>query len=123
MGYRLNIDFLQCDDIPYTYKELYYGTKLYGYNLDLEDSLSYDYLKTLGLFNGNEYFDYSFKNLVALNYKQLKIFLELYNIDYNKYGFMIEEQDKDCFKNDETIKNLLDDEVKWEDENFIIYWS
>ena len=58
MGYRLSIDAISCDyyeneddsRLRYHTKQLYYGTKLYGYGLDLEESLSYNFLLALGKF-------------------------------------------------------------------------
>ena len=42
MGYRLDINYI---DYGMEVKNLYYGTKLYGYNLELDKSLSYKFFK------------------------------------------------------------------------------
>ena len=62
MGYRLDIGIIEKQE----YKNLYYGTKLYGYQLDLTESLSYEFLRTIHKFNGEEYFDYGFYNEIIL---------------------------------------------------------
>ena len=77
MGYRLDINYL---DNEMEVKNIYYGTKLYGYNLELDKSLSYQFLKTIHKFTGEEYFDYNCYNEIILNYEELCLFLELYNI-------------------------------------------
>ena len=64
MGYRLDINYL---DNEMEVKNIYYGTKLYGYNLELDKSLSYQFLKTIHKFTGEEYFDYNCYNEIILN--------------------------------------------------------
>lgn len=101
MGYRLDIGgFNDLDDI----KPLYYGTKYYGYK-DLENSISYLYLCSIGKFKGDEYFDYCSKNLIFLNNNEMKIFLYLYNIDINNYSDYKKYDDE--FINDDSIQNIL----------------
>lgn len=125
MGYRLNICYLNTENYPWTIDDIYYGTKLYGYGMDLKESKSYNYLIKKEKFEGDELFVYGNNNLICLTYKELKNFLILYNEDYNKYGYnylYLDEEEKNIFINDETIKDLLNN-YKWEYENFIIYWN
>lgn len=122
MGYRLDIGIIEKQE----YKNLYYGTKLYGYQLDLTESLSYEFLRTIHKFNGEEYgeeyFDYGFDNEIILNYEELCLFLKLYNIDYNKFP-LSKEQEKDLFINSPEINELLINVEKYEYSNFIVSWS
>lgn len=115
MGYRLDINEIKNDKI----ENRYYGTKLYGYDLELDTSLSYNFLKVIHKFNGEEIFDYCFYNKVILNYEELKLFLLLYNIDYNKGEWC---QEKDTFIIQEEIKDILINVGKYEDSDFIIGW-
>lgn len=119
MGYRLDINYLELYD-ENEVKNLYYGTKLYGYNLDLDESLSYKFLKTIHKFTGEECFDYGCYNEVILNYEELCLFLELYNIDYNKF-YEYKKEDNEFLKEKE-IKDLFINVGKYEDLNFIVGW-
>ena len=116
MGYRLDINYIDDNEI----KNIYYGTKLYGYNLDLDDSLSYKFLKTIHKFDGDEYFDYCCDNTIILNYDELCLFLELYNIDFNKY-YDFDHKDDD-FINQKEINDILINVGKYENYNFLIRW-
>lgn len=136
MGYRLSIDAISCnyhknEDNPrldYHTKQLYYGTKLYGYTLDLEDSLSYNFLLALGKFEDYEtYFGYSAYNEIILNYKQLCFFLKLYSLDLDKDREEYNEKySKDWkegwFLEDEDILKIFNNPIEFEDENFLLYW-
>lgn len=117
MGYRLDINYI---GEGLEVKNLYYGTKLYGYTLDLNESLSYKFLKTIHKFTGDEIFDYNCYNEITLNYEELCLFLELYNIDYNKfYGY--KKQDNE-FLEQEEIDDLFTNVGQYEDLNFIVGW-
>lgn len=104
-------------------KQLYYGTKLYGYGLDLEESLSYNFLLALGKFEDYDtYFDYSAYNDVILNYNELIFFLKLYSIDYDKE---MKKEYKDhiegSFLKQEEIENIFNNsELSY--KNFLVYW-
>lgn len=117
MGYRLDINYI---DYGMEVKNLYYGTKLYGYNLELDKSLSYKFLKTIHKFTGDEYFDYNCYNEITLNYEELCLFLELYNIDYNNYCEYKKEDNE--FLEQTEIKDLFTNVGKYEDFNFIVGW-
>ena len=117
MGYRLDIGKIEDQE----YKNIYYGTKLYGYQLELSQSLSYEFLKTIHKFNGEEYFDYGCDNEIILNYEELCLFLKLYNIDYNKFPYS-KEQKKDLFINQLEIKDILSNVGKYQGYNFIVDW-
>ena len=132
MGYRLSVDAISCDyykneDDPrldFHTKQLYYGTKLYGYGLDLEESLSYNFLLALGKFEDYDtYFGYSASEELILNYKQLCFFLKLYSLDLDKN---IEEYNKDYkkgwFLEDKDILNIFNNPTEFEDKNFLVYW-
>lgn len=117
MGYRLDIGKIE----NHEYKKLFYGTKLYGYQLELSQSLSYEFLKTIHKFNGEEYFDYGCYNEIILNYEELCLFLKLYNIDYNNFPYS-KEQEKDLFINLPEIKDILLNVEKYEGYNFLVDW-
>lgn len=136
MGYRLSVDAISCDyhkneddsRLDYHTKQLYYGTKLYGYGLDLEESLSYNFLLALGKFEDYDtYFGYSASEELILNYKQLCFFLKLYSLDLDKN---IEEYNKDYnkdykkgwFLEDKDILNIFNNPIEFEDKNFLVYW-
>lgn len=119
MGYRLDINYLDLYD-ECEVKNIYYGTKLYGYNLELDKSLSYKFLKTIHKFTGEEYFDYGDYNEIILNYEELCLFLELYNIDYNNF-YEYKKQDNEFLEQTE-IKDLFTNVGKYEDLNFIVGW-
>lgn len=119
MGYRLDINYLELYDESEV-KNLYYGTKLYGYNLELDESLSYKFLKIIHKFTGEEDFDYGCYNEVILNYEELCLFLELYNIDYNKFSEYKKEDNE--FLEQKEIKDLFTNVGKYEDLNFIVGW-
>ncbi len=136
MGYRLSIDAISCDyhedkndsRLSYHNKQLYYGTKLYGYTLDLEESLSYNFLLALGKFDDYDtYFGYSASNEIILNYKQLCFFLKLYSLDLDKdrkeYNENYSEDYKEgWFLEDKDILNIFNKPFEFEDENFLVYW-
>lgn len=136
MGYRLSIDAISCDyykneDDPrldYHTKQLYYGTKLYGYGLDLEESFSYNFLLALGKFEDYDtYFGYSANNEIILNYKQLCFFLKLYSLDLDKYideyNMNYHKDYKDgWFLEDKDILNIFNNPIEFEDKNFLVYW-
>lgn len=119
MGYRLDINYLDLYN-ENEVKNLYYGTKLYGYNLELDKSLSYKFLKTIHKFSGEEYFDYGDYNEIILNYEELCLFLELYNIDYNNF-YEYKKEDNE-FLEQKEIKDLFTNVGKYEDLNFIVGW-
>lgn len=114
MGYRL--------DIKTFTKEMsetkYYNTKYYGYH-DLEDSLSYRFLKLINKFEGDEIFDYGANNIIFLNYDEFKIFCELYNIDLNNDTNYVRE--KDMFINSKEIKSLLEQE--YDIKYYVLDWN
>lgn len=86
MGYRLDIFKIEENEkFDKEIKNIYYGTKLFGY-VEEEELLSYMYLKSVGKLNGDEYFDYSSDISIPLNQIELTIFLNLYNIDLKKYN-------------------------------------
>lgn len=136
MGYRLSIDAISCnyhkneDDprLSYHTKQLYYGTKLYGYTLDLEDSLSYNFLLALGKFEDYDtYFGYSASQELILNYKQLCFFLKLYSLDLDKdreeYNEKYSEDYKEgWFLEDRDILNIFNNSIEFEEKNFLVYW-
>lgn len=117
MGYRLDINRINHE---MEVKNIYYGTKLYGYTLELDKSLSYKFLKTIHKFTGEEYFDYGYYNKVILNYEELCLFLELYNIDYNKF-YQYKKEDNEFLEQNE-IKDLFTNVGKYEDLIFIVGW-
>lgn len=130
MGYRLCIEAISpeyCEGHKHgelhNIKQLYYGTKLYGYGLDLEESLSYNFLLAIGKFEDyNTYFGYSAYNDVILNYNELIFFLKLYSIDYDKdmkkdYKDHIEGS----FLKQEEIQNIFNNS-KLSYKNFLVYW-
>jgi len=136
MGYRLSIDAISCDyfedkDDPrldFHTKQLYYGTKLYGYGLDLEESLSYNFLLAIGKFDDYDTcFRYSASNEIVLNYKQLCFFLKLYSLDLDndrkEYNEKYSEDYKDgWFLEDKDILNIFNNPIEFEDKNFLVYW-
>ena len=136
MGYRLSIDAISCNyhvdkdnsRLGYHTKQLYYGTKLYGYGLDLEESLSYNFLLALGKFEDYDtYFGYSASNELILNYKELCFFLKLYSLDLDKdreeYNEKYSKDYKErWFLEDKDILNIFNNPIEFEDENFLVYW-
>lgn len=137
MGYRLSIDAIGCDyfkdeDNPilhYHIKQLFYGTKLYGYGLDLEESLSYNFLLSQGKFDDYDtYFGDDASNEMILNYKQLCFFLKLYSLDLDKYindyNMNYHKDYKEgWFLEDKDILNIFNNPIEFEDKNFLVYWS
>lgn len=121
MGYRLDIAIIERYENE-EIKTLYYGTKLYGYQLELSESLSYEFLQTINKMNGEEYFNYGIDNTVILNYKELCLFLKLYNIDYNNYPYIAIDFKQDMFINLPEINDIIVNVGKYEDSNFIISW-
>lgn len=114
MGYRLDIKIFNNNNISET---RFYGTKYYGYN-DLENSLSYRFLRLINKLEGDEIFDYGEDNTIFLNYSEFKIFCELYNIDLNNYNKNIL---KDVFINFKEIKTLLEDE--YDIKYYVLSWG
>lgn len=103
MGYRLNIyKIKENENFDKEIKDIYYGTKLFGYT-DPEELLSYIYLKSTGKLNGDEYFDYSSDISIPLNQIELTIFLNLYNIDLIR----INKETKEKFLEQLPIKKEL----------------
>ena len=117
MGYRLDINYIGDER---EVKNLYYGSKLYGYDLELDKSLSYKFLKAIHKFSSEEYFDYGCYNEITLNYEELCLFLELYNIDYNKFSEYKKQDDQ--FLEQTEIKDLFTNVGKYEDFIFIVGW-
>lgn len=122
MGYRLDIDgFTQFDKR----ENLFYGTKYYGYE-DLEDSISYLYLCSIGKFDGDEFFGYDQENTIFLSRREMKIFLYLYNLDLNNHLTEYEIHNSgitDYFINDEKIQNILEQIESEEHINYILSWG
>lgn len=73
MGYRLTIKDKE------TGKE-FYGTKLYGY-VDTDLLSSYQYLKSINKFNGDELFEYGCDNDIELSYNEFTEFIMIYFLD------------------------------------------
>ena len=122
MGYRLDIAKIERYEDE-EIKNIYYGTKLYGYGLELDESLSYQFLKTIHKFDGTELFDYGITNECILNYEELRMFLKLYNIDYDNYKTDYSyNKKKDYFIEQEEINDILINVGKYEFSNFIISW-
>jgi len=136
MGYRLSIDAISCDyfedkddsRLNYHTKQLYYGTKLYGYGLDLEESLSYNFLLAIGKFDDYDTcFDDCATNDIILNYKELCFFLKLYSLDLdndrkehnNRYS---ENCEDGWFLENKDILNIFNNLIEFEDKNFLVYW-
>ena len=117
MGYRLDIKIFSNNNISET---IFYGTKYYGYN-DLENSLSYRFLRLINKLEGDEIFDYGEDNTIFLNYSEFKIFCELYNIDLNNEKNNKQNMLKDVFINCDEIKTLLEDEdnIKY----YVLSWG
>ena len=74
MGYRLSLEI--------NGKEIYNGTKLYGY-CDQEKTKSYQYLDKLGKITDDMIFCDCISNKIVLNYEQFKKFIKLYAKDCN----------------------------------------
>lgn len=98
MGYRLEIQRIKPSE--------YYGTKLYGYSVDLEKLKSYQLLKQLGKVDGTEYWSYGFKGNIILNAKEFKQFIKLYDEDlFNNPIYR--QMEKNEFINLPEIQKLL----------------
>ena len=84
MGYRLEINTIERNEkYERIVKNRFYGTKYYGYE-DLDESLSYMFLKLINKFDGDECFCYGSDNTIILNYKEFEMFCSLYDIDLQK---------------------------------------
>lgn len=117
MGYRLDINKIENGEI----KNIYYGTKLYGYEHENE-FLSYMYLISIGKLEKEEYFNYSSNQNFALNRKEFTIFCYLYNIDMNKF-YEYGNGKKNIFINEEEIqKELMTDIQEYDNQIYIIGW-
>lgn len=116
MGYRLDIKTFSYDKISET---RFYGTKYYGYN-NLENSLSYRFLRLINKLEGDEIFDYGEDNTIFLNYSEFKIFCELYNIDLNK-NYKSRNIVNDEFINYKEIKSLLEEE--YDIKYYVLSWG
>ena len=108
MGYRLGI---------YKTEIAFYGTKLYGYEDNIEDFKSYKFLIDNGYL---DYFNYGCENQVLMFGKDLKTFIKLYNDDLNNYARYIKYV-KDYFINKKEIKELLNDDNDY--YYYVIEWS
>lgn len=97
MGYRLNIAQI---------KEVWYGTKLYGYGIDLSKLLSYQFLVSLDKIDGKECWDYGAYNYIVLDKNEFKEFIKLYDEDlFNNPVYY--QQEKNEFINKPEIQKLL----------------
>ena len=92
MGYRLGIDIRNMNG---EIENKYYGTKYFGYGGE-DNSLSYDFLKCIGRFDGTEHFGYSEDNEIVLNKREFELFCKLYDLDlkntYDNYSFIDDEE-------------------------------
>lgn len=90
MGYRLGVS---------TIKDVFYGTKLYGY-LEREDAeahehfKSYQFLKRKGFIDGDEVFSYGFSGDFRMYPSEAREFLKLYAEDMTAYAPSLPEEDK-----------------------------
>lgn len=110
MGYRLDINIKNGNET----KNLFYGTKLYGYCDEMLLS-SYKYLIEINKFDGSEYFGYGATNEIELNYIEYITFICLYNQDLNNYG---KYNEKDSFiKDNDIINSILN-----RHETYLIDW-
>ena len=94
MGYRLGI---------YKTELSFYGTKLYGYEDNIEEFKSYKYLIEHNLI---EDFNFGCSTQILMTGNMLKEFIKLYNDDLNNYATYI-KLEKDNFINRKEIKELL----------------
>ena len=78
MGYRISIK----DGV-----NSYYGTKHYGYYdyYKEHEFESYKYLLSIGKMDGDELFDYGYYGDIELTPEEFRIFIELYNKEYNEF--------------------------------------
>ena len=113
MGYRLNIDKLEHGALS----NIYYGSKLFGYE-ESSDQLSYIYLLSLGKIDVDTYFDYSANIEIPLNLREFIIFINLYNLDLNKYV-----KEKDYIINiPEIQKEVVGVDIINDNAIYIISW-
>lgn len=108
MGYRLGIHKTEL---------VFYGTKLYGYEDNIEEFKSYKYLKKYNLI---EEFDLYSNNPIMMSGATLKEFIKLYNEDLNNYASYI-KLEKNNFINREEIKSLLNNASDF--DYYVIDWG
>ena len=108
MGYRLGI---------YKTEYVFYGTKLYGYEDNIEEFKSYKFLIDNGYL---DYFNEGCENQVLMIGADLKTFINLYNDDLNNYATYI-KYEKDYFINKSEIKDLLNNIDDY--DYYVIDWG
>lgn len=112
MGYRLGVKTIDEND---NIKDIYYGTKLYGY-VDEQDLLSFKYLVILNKLDEDAYFNYGASHRIFLTYDEFKLFIYLYNEDLKKYR-------SEYFKN-EPDNTFLKEFYNLDDEcMYILEWG
>lgn len=99
MGYRLTISKLDM---------VFYGTKLFGYMDDEKVLKSYQYLIKKEYLTGDEFWDYSFDNAIAMLKTDFMEFRELYAQDLRDYNDGAEDSADWFLKETEELTKLPD---------------
>lgn len=118
MGYLLDINKIKDYDTTlntFETETLYYGSKYYGYE-NLDESISYKYLKMINKFNGNEIFDYCISNSIILTHDELLIFLYLYDVDIMK---VTENKNYSFLEDSKIIEKITNDDFE---DIYLIQW-
>ena len=130
MGYRIQIEKVTINENwDKEIKNVYYGTKLYGY-VENKELISFMYLVSIGKCPEDYYFDYNSSIEIPLNKKELTIFLTLYSMDLDnsKLGYY-KDKKKGWFLEtpeikEELLKELPDGKLpKGYYDTYIISWG